>query len=182
LKRLLIILSIFALSAAYPVGAAVQRPKLAAVASVFAERPVRVKCYQPEELDAPEGIGAWGYVNIPLAKARYMHVSDVMCNAARDVNGDAPRWQRALGVLVIVHEAYHLRRWGAAGDEAKVECRAIRHWRVGARLLGATEETVTELWPYAIAYHYRLTGYEDLWSDDRPYYDPGCDVPPIGDE
>jgi len=153
-------------------------PVLADVSSWLAQRDVGVKCYAFAEPDSPWGHDAWGYVRKPLGKSRLTHLDERLCLGALDVNGELPAWQRALGVIVLTHEAYHLRRWGAAGDEAKVECRAIRHWKVVARRLGATEETVAELWPAALASHYELASYRD-WLGERPYDDPSCDVPPL---
>jgi hypothetical protein len=157
-------------------------PSLNAVASTFAMRPVSVLCYGADEPGSPYDLGAWGYVRKPLRKAHRAHLDADLCDGALDINGaDTEVWQRALGVLVLVHESYHLRRWGAAGDEAKVECKAIRHVKVGARMLGASESTVEELWPFALASHYRLAEFRVWLTDERPYYDPDCDVPPLFD-
>lgn len=166
---------------ATPGHAVRQRPRLAAVASVFAERPVRVKCYNPIEEESPAGFGAWGYVRKPVGSARYMHLDADACDGALRVNDPTiPAWVRALGVGVLIHEAYHMRRWGLAGDEAKVECAAIRHWKVGARMLGASDETVQTLWPWALAEHYELANYTDIFDGgSHPYRDDGCAVPPL---
>jgi hypothetical protein len=82
-----------------------------------------------------------------------------------------PVWQRAMGVLVLVHEAYHLRRWAWRRNEARVECQAIRHFRVGARLLGASPELANELLPVALAAHARMV---KLFPE---YNDPTCKLP-----
>ena len=70
---------------------------------------------------------------------------------ARRVQLDVPAWQRAAGVLVLVHEAYHVRRWAGRWNEAKVECRAIREFKKAAVLLGASRELANELLPSALA-------------------------------
>lgn len=182
MKRVVVLLAVAAALVAVSTAEGVrQRPKLAAIASVFAERPVGVKCYLPGDESSPDGFGAWGYVWKPTGKARYMHLDAPVCEGALRINDPlVPAWQRALGPGVLIHEAYHLRRWGLAGNEAAVECKAIRHWKVGARMLGATEETVAQLWPYALAEHYELANYVDVFdAGNRPYYDPSCNVPPL---
>jgi hypothetical protein len=158
----------------------IRSPQLKAVASVFAERPVSVRCYEADEDDSPYGQGAWGYVTVPTAQTHYEALDSRLCVGALNVNDPSlPVWQRSLGVLVLTHEAYHLRRWGASGDEGKVECKAIRHWHVAAHLLGASDATIDELWPWTLAVHYRLTDYIDPLTGNRPYADPGCVVPPL---
>jgi hypothetical protein len=152
---------------------------LASVASTFAQRPVAVRCYEPLEDDSPSGEGAWGYVIQPLGWASFLALDERLCEGALNVNNSAlPIWERALGVLVLTHESYHLRRWGAAGNEAKVECRAIRHWRVSAKMLGASDAAIDEIWPFALASHYHLTEFM-LADGTRPYYDENCVVPPL---
>ena len=59
-------------------------------------------------------------------------------------------------MLVLVHEAYHVRRWAGRWDEAKVERRAIREFKKAAVLLGASRELANELLPYALAVHLRM--------------------------
>ena len=93
--------------------------------------------------------------------------------ATAEQNGDEtlPVWDRALSVLVLIHEAYHARAWGGRFDEARVECRAIRHFRVGAKLLGATQQQADDLMLYGLAWHFLFA---------RPgmrYYSPWCQTP-----
>lgn len=150
------------------------------VASAIAGRPVNVRCYG-DEPQSPAEYGAWGYVEVPTGKQQWEALDERLCAGASAPNSDLPDWQRALGVLVLTHESYHLRRWGGAGDEGKVECKAIRHWKTSMRLLGATEATVNDLWPWTLAVHYRLTDYVDLRTGERPYYEAGCDTPKLWD-
>ncbi len=159
-------------------AAAWRNAELDRVASVFAMRSVGVKCATEEE-DARLTY-AWGYVLRPVGKQRFAHIQMELCAAAANVNSaEVPAWQRALGVKVLVHESYHLRRWGGAPDEAKVECQAIRHWKVAARLLGATEETVTLLWPYALGLYFEQAEYLDIFTGVRTYYDVNCVEPSL---
>ena len=90
---------------------------------------------------------------------------------ARSLDPGLPLWQRAVGTLVLVHEAYHLRHWASWRSEAKVECQAIRHFTVGAQLLGASPELTNELLPFALAAHQRMV------TLFREYRDPGCKLP-----
>ena len=181
MKRILFLVAIVALVLSSQAYAWTQYEAINEVSSTFAMRPVGAKCYAREEPDSPWGYGAWGYVNTPLRTQGFSHLDERLCAGALAVNDETlPTWQRALGVLVVVHEAYHLRRWSAAGSEAKVECKTIRHWKVAARMFGATEETVEDLWPSALASHYRLTTYQDFMGE-QPYYDPTCKVPPLMD-
>lgn len=124
--------------------------ELARVASIFAQQPVTVTCQTPAE--DPELYTAWGYVFLAIPE---IHLSPYLCDAAVDKTASAG--VRSLAILVLVHESYHLRKqWADRGDEAKVECKAIRHFRVGAMLLGETPEQATVLRAFAIAFHWRL--------------------------
>lgn len=157
-----------------------QDQKLNAVASIFAQRPVVARCMEPDEQDSPDSLGAWGYVRVPAGKQTKEQLDADLCRAAQTLNDPSVSpYLRAMSVLVLVHESYHLRRWGGSGSEAKVECRAIRHWGVGARLLGATEETVAALWPYALAAHYEETNLVSWTTGEHPYRDDSCDVPSL---
>ena len=73
--------------------------------------------------------------------------------------------KRALGILVLVHEALHVRRWKNRWVEAKVECRAIRDFTLGAVLLGATPEEASALLPYAVAAHRQLGELSPQYAD-----------------
>jgi hypothetical protein len=176
---------VIAAALAAPALAVTRHAELDRVASIFAMRPVKASCYLAKEPDSPWSRGNWGHIDATrgarqLANETVLHLDSRICVGALRVNDSAvPAWQRSLGVLVLVHEAYHLRRWGAAGSEAKVECKAIRHWKVAARLFGATDQTVAELWPHALTHHYEVTSRTSVRTGDRPYYDPSCQVPPL---
>jgi hypothetical protein len=87
----------------------------------------------------------------------YIVLHPALCEGALGVNDSAlPLWQRATGVLVLVHEAYHLRRWAGRWNEAKVECKAIRHFTAAAELFGASPELANDLVPYALSAHLRM--------------------------
>jgi hypothetical protein len=95
------------------------------------------------------------------------------CEGALNVAGpDVPIWQQALGVLVLTHEAFHLRHWRFRRDEGKVECQAIVHFKDAAERLGATAAQAEDLYPYALAWHARLMRLFPR------YRDPKCVIPP----
>jgi hypothetical protein len=146
---------------AAPRAAAYERSnELERVASVFALRNAEVRCPSRAEWVAdpiwggPKEARAWAYTDM-IHEHIVLH-PDLCAGAAAVNDASLPLWQRATGALVLVHEAYHLRRWGGRRDEARVECRAIRHFRVGAELLGASAELANELLPYALAAHQRM--------------------------
>lgn len=149
-------------------GGVASTDSLSLTASVFAQQAVVVECNIPTE--DPILLEAWGYVYLwePV-----IHMPVYLCGAAANIN--SPEYgmsRKALAVLVLIHESYHLRKsWSARGNEAKVECKAIRHFRVGAIMLGATPEYATQLRVYALQHHWRLA------AKVPAYYRPDCRVP-----
>ncbi len=92
----------------------------------------------------------WGYTNV---RADYTVLPPLICAGALNVaDDDVPTWQRALGTLVLVHEAFHLRHWRFRRDEGKVECQAIVYFTDAARKLGASEAEANNLYPYALGW------------------------------
>jgi hypothetical protein len=79
--------------------------------------------------------------------------------------------ERAVGILVLVHEALHVRRWKNRWVEARVECLAIQDFTLGAVLLGATPEEAADLLPYALAAH------RQMGELSPQYADPACRLP-----
>lgn len=151
-----------------PIGKDYKPTPLEKVANVFAQQKVRIECSTPQQDSTLKW--AWGYVYLfdPT-----IHISTYLCKAAKNINN--PRYGlsvRALAILTFIHESYHLRKsWSARGDEAKVECNAIRHFKVGAQLFGASPQLADELKVYALAHHWRLVA--KVWE----YYLPSCKVP-----
>jgi len=128
---------------------------LDALASHFASRPIKVLCRN--EVEDPWMVFAWGYVNLPLDTQTDTKVHEKACLGALAVDLDVPEipdWQKVLGVEVIVHEAFHLKRTRNAGSEKITECRAFRNYDRGLRLLGAEPTVVDRLMPLAIGRHY----------------------------
>jgi hypothetical protein len=165
-----------ALIAAATASAYDKPPELQRVASIFAMRTAEVHCPTTDEWihDPIWGAGAnpsraWGYTDMVND---FIVLHPALCAGALAVSDAAvPAWQRATGVLVLVHEAYHMRLWASRRNEAKVECQAIRHFRTGARLLGASPELANDLLPFALAAHARMVR---LFPE---YNDPTCKVP-----
>jgi hypothetical protein len=160
-----------------PVASAYDKPaELQRAASVFAMRDAEVRCPSSDEWihdpiwgTAPNPSRAWGYTDMI---DDYIVLHPELCAGAVAVSDRAvPAWQRATGVLVLVHEAYHLRRWAWRRNEAKVECQAIRHFRAGAAVLGASPQLANELLPYALAAHARMVR---LFPE---YRDATCKLP-----
>jgi hypothetical protein len=145
-----------------PAASAYERPAdLERVASSFALRAAEVRCPSPDEWigdpiwgTGPNPSRAWGYTDMV---GEYIVLHPALCAGAEAVAEPAiPAWQRATGVLVLVHEAYHLRRWAGRRNEAKVECQAIRHFAIAAQQLGTSAELANDLLPYALAAHARM--------------------------
>jgi hypothetical protein len=128
--------------------------ELARVAAIFAGRDVEVRCPSADEWAAdPKGAGFWSYADL---RRDYMALNPALCTGARGVaDADVPRWQRAAGVLALVHESYHLRRWRHRRDEARVTCAAIRRFTVAVLLLGGSDAVANDLLPFALALHLR---------------------------
>jgi hypothetical protein len=172
----LILVVISAALAVAPPASGYQRPgELERVASLFALRDAEVRCPSSQEWIAdpiwggPTAGRAWGYANMI---DDYIVLHPAFCAGALAVRDEAlPRWQRAAGVLVLVHEAFHLRHWSGRRSEGKVECQAIHHFTVGAERLGASPELANDLLPYALAAHQRMV---TLFPNYRAR---GCELP-----
>jgi hypothetical protein len=149
------------LSTAMPASAYDRPLLLERVASYFAQRPAELRCPSVEEWtsdpiwgSAAGPQGAWGYTDMPND---YTVLHPALCAGALAVSDPAlPAWQRATGVLALVHEAYHLRRWTWRRSEARVECAAIAHFTSAAKQLGASPQLANDLLPYALAAHARM--------------------------
>ena len=147
-------------------------PELQRVAAVFAMREAEVRCPSMEEWindpiwgTPPDPSRAWGYTDMVNA---HIVLHPALCAGALGVADPAvPPWQRATGVLVLVHEGYHMRLWRWRRNEAKVECQAIRHFKVGAQLLGASPELANDLLPYALAAHARMARLYPGYRNDK---------------
>lgn len=165
-----------ALVCASPTDAFDRPPLIEQVASAFALRPVDVRCPTMEEWvsdpiwgSAANPQRAWGYTDMVND---FSVIHPVLCAGALAVtNATVPGWQRATGVLVLVHESYHLRRWIGRNSEAIVECQAIRHFREAAELLGASPTLANDLLPYGLAAHDRMVR---LYPN---YRDRSCKLP-----
>jgi hypothetical protein len=142
-------------------------PALNGLASHWAERNVLVEC--PTSLESwiadNDADGSWGYT---LRDADWTRVKAGLCEAALavgkpDYDGIEP-WLMAIAVHVITHEAWHLRLWPGRGDEARVECKAIKSDLQSFLRLGATPEQADDLYSWAWAFHIRQTTlFPEYW-------------------
>lgn len=152
--------------------AATTPPELNQVSSIFANgRAWPVYCVDTED-ELAEGLldeWSWGFTEMAL---EYVVLRSDLCPAAEHPEDETlSPYTRAIGVLALIHEAYHVRAWAWRWNESRVECQAIRHFRVGVKLLGGSQDTADELYPYALMFHYLIA---------RPggvYYWPACRVP-----
>jgi hypothetical protein len=134
---------------------AVERaPRLEQVASSVAGRPTEVRCPTLAEWQRDwSAAGAWAYTNL---NEDWIVLHPALCAGALDLSERSlPTAQRAMGVLVLLHESFHVRRWKYRRNEGRVECAAIRAFKSGAQALGASNEEAEELYPYALALHFR---------------------------
>jgi hypothetical protein len=129
-----------------------------------------VRCASQTEWESdPLATSHWGYTNV---RRDYAVLAPHVCEGALNVaRADVPAWKRAVGTLVLVHEAFHLRHWRFRRNEAKVECQAIVYFTEAARKLGASEAEANNLYPYALAWHSRQ-------AQLFPWYrDQACVIP-----
>jgi hypothetical protein len=153
-------------AAAYEVSS-----KLNDVAHVYSLGVGEVRCPSRAEWDADWASSfGWAYTNV---RADFTVLGPVVCAGALGVgSADVPAWQQAVGVLVLTHEAFHLRHWRFRRNEGKVECQALANFRDAAQRLGATAAQAEDLYPYALALHaYKVRLFPQ-------YSDPKCVIPP----
>ena len=183
--RLAFALVLSALLLAPSVGAEFQNASLSQVASAFASRPVVVVCRSEAEDDVLNW--AWGYVHVPTAEQKQTVIVDEACRGAIAIATDSPDatdYMKAIGAAVITHESYHLRRIGGNQDEARTECRAMRHFDIALVKLGATQAVMDRLMPIMLVNSWRLRAITEGWADGSSwfgstptYHRPGCDMP-----
>jgi hypothetical protein len=145
--------------------------KLNEVAHVYSLGVGEVRCPSRAEWDEDWASSfGWAYTNV---RADYTVLGPVVCTGALGVGSDdVPAWQQALGVLVLTHEAFHLRHWRFRKHEGKVECQALANFRDATQRLGATAAQAEDLYPYALALH----GYKVRLFPQ--YRDPKCVILP----
>ena len=150
--------------------------------SWLAMRKVSVHCLTAEEsaLDITIVLGASAYIegwfdHRGWHPGKYAVYGVGLCEtldalAAGDVSGLTVE-DVAWAVLVLTHEAGHLRGHRWSGDEAKTECWAIRHVGYVAYRLGIVDPAARRLIVgYALRWHARLPA---------PYKRRGCVLPSV---
>ena len=166
LPSLVLALTLISSAAAYQVATTLNE-----TAHVYSMGAGEIRCPSPAEWseDWASAYG-WAYTNV---RDDYTVLGPVVCTGALGMgSADVPAWQQALGVLVLTHEAFHLRHWRFRRNEGKVECQALANFRDAARRLGATATQVEDLYPYALALHdYKIKLFPQ-------YRDPSCVIPP----
>jgi hypothetical protein len=157
-RRAIILFGLAALAAlVLAVGAAAyDKPALLnEVSAVYSLGVGEVRCPSIEEWrNDPESWSSYAYTNL---LENYAVLSPLVCAGALGVGtAQIPDWQEAFGVIVLVHESFHLRRWRWRRHEGRVECQAMVHFQEAAMRLGASKEHAYELYPYALAMHSNL--------------------------
>jgi hypothetical protein len=145
--------------------------RLTEVAHVYSLGVGEIRCPSETEWSADFASSfSSAYTNL---RDDYTVLGPRVCAGALNVGtATVPGWQQALGVLVLTHEAFHLRHWRFRRDEGKVECQALVYFRDAAQRLGATASQAEDLYPYALALHsYKVRLFPQ-------YRDPACLVPP----
>jgi hypothetical protein len=79
-------------------------------------------------------------------------------------NSSADDSTKALAVLSLVHESYHVRRWKWRLDEAHVECQAIRQFRLGVLVLGGSKQLADRLFPLGLGWHQHITEHNTSYA------------------
>jgi hypothetical protein len=156
-----------AAAALAPAAWAFDRPALLnGVARVYSLGVGEVRCPSQAEwvADPHRASFSWGYTNL---REDYTVLPPLICIGAVNVGTSSiPAWQQAAGVWMLVHEAFHLRRWRFRRNEAKVSCQTIVYFTDAAGRLGASEAQAQQLYPYALAlYALELDLYP--WRRDR---------------
>jgi hypothetical protein len=162
--RLLAVVAFAAL--AFAAGAAAyDRPaRLNEVAGVYSLGIGEVRCPSEDGWNA-DFASSFGYAYTNM-RADYAVLSPLVCAGALGVGSEAiPDWQEALGVLVLVHEAFHLRHWRWRRNEGKVECQAMVYFREAAERLGASPAHAYNLYAYAVALHAYKTSVFPQYRD-----------------
>jgi hypothetical protein len=150
-------------------------PHIAAFVQVFSSgTPAQVRCPDsPDEWGSdlgdpinPEEIYGRTFPQTEVVEFR-ADLCPILDNLA---SSNAEDSTKALAVLTLVHESYHVRHWRWRLNEAHVECQAIRHFRVGVRVLGGSRQLADQLFPLALYWHARIT-------QNPSYYLASCAVP-----
>jgi len=113
------------LGVAVRAGAYETPSRLSEVARAYSLGVGEVRCASQAEWQAdPYSSFHWGYTNV---RADYTVLPPLICEGALNVAHDeVPAWERALGTLVLVHEAFHLRHWPRRG-QGRVPGDRVRH-------------------------------------------------------
>jgi hypothetical protein len=136
-------------------------PHIGAFVELFANgAPAEVRCPDSLEewsLDLGSPLNADAIYGRTFTRSAVVEFRSDLCPILDDLaHSTADDSTKALAVLTLVHESYHVRHWRWRLDEARVECQAIRHFRVGVRVLGGSQELADRLLPLALSWHDEL--------------------------
>jgi hypothetical protein len=172
-RRAIIVFGLAALAAlVLAVGAAAyDKPALLnEVSAVYSLGAGEVRCPSTEEWRS-DAASSFSHAYTHMLE-NYAVLSPTACAGARGVGtAEIPDWQEAFGILVLVHESFHLRKWRWRRHEGKVECQAMVYFQDAAVRLGASKEHAYELYSYALAMH------ANTIRNFRDYRDRKCVLP-----
>jgi hypothetical protein len=150
-------------------------PHIAAFVQFFANgAPVQVRC--PDSLDEwNTDLGGREHIDdvygVTFTQTSVVEFRADLCVIMDNLaQSTADESTKALAVLALLHESYHVRHWTWRFDEAHVECQAIRHFRIGVRVLGGSRQLADELFPHGLAWHHRIAA-------EPAYFLPSCRLP-----
>jgi hypothetical protein len=150
-------------------------PHIAAFVEVFSSgTPAEVRCPESAEEwshDLGSPLNAEEIYGTTFVRTEVVEFRADLCAILDDLAGStADDATKALAVLVLIHESYHVRHWAWRHNEARVECQAIRHFRVGVRVLGGSQQLANRLFPLGLAWH-------DQIARNPSYYLATCALP-----
>ncbi len=171
-------MGLLALVLAGPAGAWTDNQTLDETASWLAGRPVTVHCLNRAE-EAADGTMAlaYGYVMFDVNNhpGDYMTVGHDVCGPLlrylKDGIRNVKEWRLAVAIMVLTHEAGHLR---GMSNEARTQCWAIRHVYYVALHLGFSKSEARWITDIAVR-------FDANHNRKYPEYDlPGCMRPVPG--
>ncbi len=159
----LILVPISAASAHQQIGdepATVHYPATDHLVSLIAKHSVEARAYATPEGEDGDAVfalwGAWGYVEITQADhatVRRFVLEEAEAIAEHRPSPSGDEWAQALSVLVLVHEAWHLRDIKNNDNEAVTECRAIKTFPKAVVWLGGPPQLANSLLAEALWIH-----------------------------
>jgi hypothetical protein len=150
-------------------------PHIAAFVQVFSSgTPAEVRCpvsLDEWSFDLGDPLNAEDVYGRTFTRTEVVEFRSDLCTILDNLaDSSADDSTKALAVLTLVHESYHVRRWRWRLNEAHVECQAIRHFRVGVRVLGGSQQLADRLFPLGLSWHNQI-------ARNPSYNLSSCEVP-----